>query len=775
MKLFHKYSHSYKNLKYITLGKHYNDLTIEQFYLELKECRTSKEFEEILARMRQEYQDRLQIMPIGGRENNRGQIEIGQDPGKGIIERLTNGIDGVLDYEYKRHGSSSSPLSPKDAAFKWLGIPFKGLYELTREMRREIATNVQLILENDEKDLFNVSIIDNGIGISNEDMHNTILSLGESNKLKKHHLIGAFGQGGSSTFAYCKYSLICSRVNTEFNKKVSFTVVYYEDLPAKEYKHGRYVYLTLDNKLPEAEIAEGFSTFIKHFSYDLYSYRSKIGPNSLYGLLQRALFDPIIPIWFEDRVHKSNRVIKGARNALNGVIDDPDERGPSLKYYIPKYNLQLRDFGTIGVEYWVLEKSNPKYKPITGYVDPDNPILLTLNGQSHAELSVTLIRNTADLPYISDRLILHIDCNNLNPEAKRKLFSSNREDIRKTEIAILIKEEIIKILKADDNLQLINNEIKQNLLKSEDVKSQESIRKEIGKVLSFQGYSSVISENTVNKQKGEGSIYSDNFDTKPTYAGPPKEIKLNDPPTYIKIVDSDPIHFHPGQTKHVKIETDAPNWYVQKGDISIDKFNVILKDKELVYSGASPLHDGRMRVILRCDDNASVGKKGEVRIEISRIGDSALTAIATFEVIPIPKKDIARNTIQIPNISFIETYPEHDAWNTLGWSEEISKEAYDSVLDKDSLIVYYSKVFPQFENLRKKLERKGDTFEKALLKYKVMIGAHSLLLEHRKKNKENVGNFDEWEKDERYRFAILSCMMAEQFVSNEQLEAEAKI
>ncbi|HXG08110.1 MAG TPA: hypothetical protein VNI77_12380 [Nitrososphaera sp.] len=44
-------------------------------------------------------------MPVGGegRENNRGQIEIGTDPGKGIVERITNGIDAVLELEHDRH------------------------------------------------------------------------------------------------------------------------------------------------------------------------------------------------------------------------------------------------------------------------------------------------------------------------------------------------------------------------------------------------------------------------------------------------------------------------------------------------------------------------------------------------------------------------------------------------------------------------------------------------------------------------------------------------
>jgi hypothetical protein len=56
-----------------------------------------------------------------------------------------------------------------------------------------------------------VIIQDSGIGQHPDDLPKTILGLQESNKIDKQYLIGAFGQGGSSTFAYCPYSLIFSR------------------------------------------------------------------------------------------------------------------------------------------------------------------------------------------------------------------------------------------------------------------------------------------------------------------------------------------------------------------------------------------------------------------------------------------------------------------------------------------------------------------------------------------------------------------------------------
>ena len=122
-------------------------------------------------------------------------------------------------------------------------------------------------------------------------------------------------------------------------------------------------------------------------------------------MLQRALFDPVIPILLDDKIHDYRRVIKGARNALNAATDEEvDERGPNIRYSLPEYNINLGEFGTIGLEYWVLDEnlSEKKYDPIIAYVDNKKPILFTLNGQTHAEFSVSLIKTEAGLPFLKN-------------------------------------------------------------------------------------------------------------------------------------------------------------------------------------------------------------------------------------------------------------------------------------------------------------------------------------------------------------------------------------
>jgi hypothetical protein len=97
------------------------------------------------------------------------------------------------------------------------------------------------------------------------------------------------------------------------NNQIAFTLVHYEDLPDKEYKTGRYVYLvdggdvlTVDARKKDFE----HGTLIRHFGYDLTKYTASIGPKSLYGALQRIMFDPVASIRFENEVHKWNRTIQ---------------------------------------------------------------------------------------------------------------------------------------------------------------------------------------------------------------------------------------------------------------------------------------------------------------------------------------------------------------------------------------------------------------------------------------------------------------------------------
>jgi hypothetical protein len=255
------------------------------------------------------------------------------------------------------------------------------------------------------------------------------------------------------------------------------------DLPPEQYKTGHYVYLALADQVisldvPDSEFPHG--TLVRHFGYDLTNYSSPLGPSSVYGLLNQVLFDPVLPVWFDNRIHNYRRVIKGSRNALNGAVDEGDDhRGPSLSHSVRIFYVSLGEFGRIGVEYWVLEApSQANKRPIAAFVNPAKPIVLSLNGQNQGEMPQSLVKKDADFPYLALRLICHLDCNSLTPAAKRQLFVSTREEARGGAIYQIIESEVVRILKSDDELVRLNNEAREQTTRERDEAAVVQMRRE---------------------------------------------------------------------------------------------------------------------------------------------------------------------------------------------------------------------------------------------------------------------------------------------------------
>ncbi len=753
----------------------------QEILIKFLEAKTSLDIEALVQGIREEFGDRIKTKPIG-HDNNRGQIEVGTDPGKSIVERITNGIDAVLELEHNRHHGIPTCSNPREAASSWLGVPKKGLHVLSIAKRQELAKDIVVTVENgDGKHHRTVSIKDLGLGITADKISSTILSLGESNKLQKLYLAGAFGQGGSSTFANCKYSFICSRFNSESpqNNKVSFTIVFFEDLPADQYKHGHYVYLTLDNRLFEADVPlEIFNegTLVRHYAYDLTNYGASFGPASMYGLLQRVLFDPVVPIYLEDKVHDFRRVIKGVRNALNGAIDEPEERGPAIRHSLPLFYVPIGEFGNIGIEYWVLEEVKGP-KPIMAFVDNKRPILLTVNGQTHGEWSDNIIRNQLEIPFLRNRIIIHLDCNEISPIGKRNLFSSGREDTRKGEVSKLVEQELIKALDADDELKIINEEVKNLTLTKGDDETEKIIRGEIAKVLKIHGYSTT-SISTAG-EIGQSTSVSDEILLpigKSHHNKISKKINIQDPPTFVNILANSPIEFYPEQRRYVRIETDAPTSYHNSEDFTKSKVNIILSGSDIKLAGSTSLKEGRMRIILDCMKTSSIGSIGDFIIEISRPGMISISNKISYKIVQRPESSPSKKSVSIPKMKFEPVNgPDDPNWELQEWPSGITMVASSSELSTE-LILYYSTVFPPYANAKRQFEKSNPVLATSFdTRYRIWLAVHSLLLDEDKKKSENPTGFEQWEQIERCRLATIASMIADKEVRLSMKESVQEI
>ena len=253
--------------------------------------------------------------PVGGRKNNLATINIGTDPAAGVTERITNAIDAVLDKEWMVKNRPNDIKSPRRATELWYNIEdgkISKIKDANDSRIRQLSSLVNVTLfDSGQPTKPTVEIRDKGIGIEPEQFSKTILELNGSNKIGKLHLMGAYGQGGSTALSWNNLTIIISRpFFVEPNKKTyaAWTIVRMNPGDVNIDKHGWYEYL-VDNstgcpfvtEVTDEDFESG--TLVRHIMMDLGKYKGKITTpsNSLWYLAHNYLFDPVIPFTISDR------------------------------------------------------------------------------------------------------------------------------------------------------------------------------------------------------------------------------------------------------------------------------------------------------------------------------------------------------------------------------------------------------------------------------------------------------------------------------------------
>jgi hypothetical protein len=760
-----------------------------EFFVALMKAENIKQLETALAKYRADHGTLLNEVPFGRRPNNRGTIEVASDAGRAAIERITNAHDALLELEHHRHSGKPECRSPREAASAWLGVSDKdGLAGLSIKQRQDLAAKTIIRLQAGEGGQSRIlTIEDRGIGIPVSKMEQTILSLNESNKITKHYLAGTYGQGGSSTLAFSAYVVVASRYVE--SDEIAFTVVRYLNLPAEEYKTGHYVYLVEDDR-PLVVKAKWddmeYGTTVRHFGYDLTDYPFAIGPRSLYGALQRVLFDPVAPVRFENMFHGWNRTIKGSRNALNGAVDVGDDgRGPDIDYHLPMFNVSLGDYGSIGIEYWVLkkpaeEKGKGRKNPVDAFVDSRRPIIISHNGQNQGELSVQIIKQDAELPFLRNRLICHVTSDYLAAASKRLLFSSTREQSREGFILSRIREELISLLRSDDELRRLNDEARDQSLREHDETAKQQMRRQVAKLLRIAGAGVVEVGGGKAKTGGDGTVVSKHP------RGKPEPITPKEPPTFIRIVwdDEKDISFYGGQRRYIRIETDANSTYHDPHNPSASKINIAVGE-ELSVFGTSPLTGGRMRIGIECNPTVALGTKGTIRVELYRLGMTALSDERGYVITEQPKPKEEGHAASFPDFEVIPVEgPEEANWDYVcdnSGDTDVCLHASGAVMNEGTLYVYYSTAFPRFATELKRIEIQNIALAPSFKKrYELWLAVHALLMVQEAEKEIEAESSEgaeltiaEMKRQERCRLASIAVMVSSQEVKSGLMTEEA--
>ena len=759
---------------------------------------------------------------VGQKENNSSNIDVSSDPGRALIERITNGIDSVLEDIYNDRNSSinedkssktnvSQPQSPHQAAQDWLGVPIKdGLKALSDDQRMKLAKKVLTVrqLPGDSSSDQIIDIIDRGIGINQKQFKDTILSISGSNKIRKKYVMGQYGHGGSSTFRFSKKTLIVSK--TKNSNHISFTVVWYQEPEDDDdtLKIGSYIYLT-ENNFPLSISAEKINfdqgTTIRHFGYDASKYKATTNLGSIYGLCERRLFNAPIPFVIYHPTYK-NRSMIGARASLMGAYE---KNNPKIKievdHYQPKSCLMISDgqLGKVWVEYWLASadkrvpvynkekkktEMKPKPNPVKSKIDMRKPIIFTNNGQNQHEENSSLIATQVGLPFLKNRLVVHVDCNDLSPKAKRIVFTSTREKTTQTAVTRDIINQIIAFIKSDDQLKALNDQAAEEEAKQSNLHNKEFLQKEVAKFLMLKGGDL----KTLLGYKASGTTPGDKKRPRPPSPRPKpirKDIKLNDPPSYIKLLweDDKEIKFYKGRERWIRLETDAYNFYNSK-------INVSIIGEDLEIKSRTDLSDGRMRFQVKCTDKSLVKNSGSIKVELKiQDTETILSDQRNYIIVEVPEEKPNTEQPTQPDYECIPVQGKSDPvipFERLFDNEEqasIYEEedvAFSYEFNNGKIIVYYNTEFKNFKSTIAEVKRKSTTAKAETLQgtYEVHLCAMAYLDHNEKENNKyreenSVSNTDDKNFADELRIknnaaagASLLMIMSELFKRNKENE-----
>jgi hypothetical protein len=261
-------------------------------------------------------QGKLHWIPVGRDRGNGGRIKLAGEPMNPLAERLVNGMESLIELarrrELKTDPGAAMPTNPRDAVLRYFGFPRLDQIERLDDQERKEKTaladavrgSLSITLDFEKKSReFAVTIRDHGMGQSPENVHATLLSLGQTDKGDKPYLIGVFGQGGSSAFSIARYSIVIGRRAEDIRTQqedagAGWTIV--QELLPKGRRDPYYAYLAINEngEVPRVNNSQaesfGNGAHFCHIAYDFGKSDSSIAM-SMYRSLNHVLFNPVMP------------------------------------------------------------------------------------------------------------------------------------------------------------------------------------------------------------------------------------------------------------------------------------------------------------------------------------------------------------------------------------------------------------------------------------------------------------------------------------------------
>lgn len=410
---------------------------------------------------------------------NMSAVNILRDSGKGLIERITNGIDAVLEKEIKRCNIDNPQIS--DDIIK---VAYPRFYKnkvdiLNGDQNRQNACETDDLLRvvvNDsaKSNKPTIDVIDSGTGIHGSNFINTILSIQKGNKshTDKNYSIGAFGHGGSTSLSFAYATLIVSK----FEDKFYFTII--KKCELLDFKMDSYLYFVVDGNVPEVThfddsselylnqfIHQESGTLIRMIDEEIpREFRSNdvTKPGMLYDYINTELYDVSIPVKvIDNRADYRNNSSQQSRNSYgskskimtSNYVKKENKGTISIEHNGKSYELNYYFILPVDESEWAKDsKCKDVYTQFNVHLDP---IIYIVNGQYISSEGFTKLKN-AGLSFLQYRLLVEINLDILGKD-KYRFFSTDRSGIKDSDLTHGFLDKVIKALKEENKIQQMNS------------------------------------------------------------------------------------------------------------------------------------------------------------------------------------------------------------------------------------------------------------------------------------------------------------------------------
>ncbi|MBI2133628.1 hypothetical protein HYU11_03015 [Candidatus Woesearchaeota archaeon] len=660
---------------------------------------------------------------LGDIEQNHARVNIVSNPESTIIERITNGMDALLELSAMKDGKIKNATSPREAVKGLLDIKDGYLSNLSQsEETKIIPDKIQVEVFVKVGDGVNLFFRDRGIGLIKEEMPDTILALNSSNKFRKPFLIGQYGQGGSTTCAFSKYSIIITRKAE--SHEIAFTVIRFNELSDDHLaKDGKYEYLVL-NKIPPSIESDGIQfdpgTLVAHLNYETYINKGFI---NYFQVLDHYLFDPPLPysLFYDEWKPGSRRNLLGARRRIETS---------KLNQYKQEYRYKLIDknFGEVKIRFFLLKRYEEKEKkgkkirePVQAdryLFDDKHPIVITYNGQVQGNLPRTILKDDCKFGYIYKSLIVQVECDELTAAGKKFFFTSGRDRLKKA-AQEEISSGIIDILSKDDYLKAENEAREQESISEQVGKDTTEIRRKLAEMLNKLNPGKFKITLAGQKKIESGSATKSSGGGKKAGLEP---LETKEKPSFIKIANiNDPIKLKKGRTSRLNIESDAPNGLLSFNEWLLDVNDT--KQPRISIHSHSDFTGGRMKIFVKCDESSKIGEIHRVTLRLKHKGGETLTSNERAIKITEPIQADKTGQLEVNAPEIIKLTEKDSLYSQFGWNEMTVAEVKEG--SKTTIYVNMSNIY--FRSMLKEGRYSEQRSNRIQNQYLLHIAYHSFI------------------------------------------------